>query len=268
MTFEPHPIKVLYPEKHLHRIFDIDDQVEQLKILGIDMLVIEPFSREFSQLAPERFLKEWLIEPFHPTAIVVGYDFSFGAGRKGSIDFLEHQAGPSSYALEVVPPVKVSDIVVSSTRIRQALMEGDVSLTARLLGRNFYIKGLVEKGAGRGRKIGIPTANLHSSAETVPARGVYAAWAEFGGKRWKAAMNIGVNPTFTQGQTPSPTIEAHVLGFPHETDLYGENIRLEFVQRLRDERRFDGFEALVAQIHSDIKMAEGCLEQDRQRGDA
>jgi riboflavin kinase / FMN adenylyltransferase len=253
MTFEPHPVKVLYPDRQLKRIFDLSDQEEQLERLGVDILVIEPFSREFSQLEPERYLTEWIYRPFTPETLVVGYDFSFGANRRGSIDFLKEHAPTLGFRVEVVPPVKVGDVLVSSSRIRQAVESGDVELANHLLGRRFYLDGIVERGAGRGRSIGVPTANLHTSAELIPARGVYAAWVEAEGRKWKAAVNVGMNPTFNQGEAPL-AIEAHLIGF--SGDLYGDSLKMEFVSRLRDEKKFASAAELIGQIQTDIRGAE------------
>lgn len=264
MTFEPHPVKVLYPDRKLHRIFDFDDQREQLENLGVDALVIEPFSREFSQLQPDRYLREWILEPFHPVALVVGHDFSFGANRQGSIDFLQERSGELGFAVEVVPPVKVGETIVSSSRIRQALAEGDVVFARELLGRAFYLKGIVERGAGRGRTIGVPTANLHTTAETIPARGVYCGWAEVRGARYRAMINIGLNPTFTAGKNTPLTVEAHLpdFGVPAvaSPEFYGESMKLELVGRLRDERKFASVAELVAQIRADIEAGKRVLD--------
>jgi len=257
MTFEPHPIKVLYPDRGLKRVFDLEDLYESIARAGIDYLVIEPFSREFSQLPPERYLVEWIYQPFMPQLVIVGYDFSFGANRGGSIEFLKEQAKHLNFAVEVVPPVKTGEILVSSTRIRQAVEQGDVKLAAELLGRRFYVSGIVERGAGRGRTIGIPTANIRSAAETVPARGVYAAIATVHGTRYAAAVNIGLNPTFTDGQVMPQSIEAHLLNVPvDEFNIYGEAIRIEFIDRLRDEKKFSSVQELVTQIKVDIMSAE------------
>lgn len=262
LTFEPHPVKVLYPDRQLNRIFDQEDLREQMERLGVDALVIEPFSREFSQLSPETFLLEWIFKPYVPQAIVVGYDFSFGANRQGSIEFLKERAKSLGVDVEVMPPVKVGEVLVSSTRIRQAIVAGDIELANTLLGRLFYIQGLVEKGAGRGRTIGVPTANVRTTAETIPARGVYAAWVEVRGRRWKAAVNIGFNPTFVDTAGPTPSIEAHLIGFPESGesgDLYGEKLKIEFVARLREEKKFASVDALVNQIQTDIAQARARL---------
>ncbi len=263
MTFEPHPVKVLHPDRHLKRIFDSADQALELQKLGVDLLINEPFSREFSQLPPERFVLDWIYRPFSPAKVVVGYDFSFGAGRVGSIQFLKQKALELGFEIEILPPVKVGDILVSSSRIRQALAEGDVSLAKKLLQRPFYLSGLIVKGAGRGRTLGIPTANLNTHAETVPAPGVYCAWAEIHGKRHPAMVNIGFNPTF-QLTPHQPAIEAHLLDF--SADIYGEELNLYFMARIRDEQKFSSAQALVQQIKLDILRGREILSGPNELG--
>ena len=174
-TFEPHPIMVLRPELKLKRLFDAEDRREQLERLGVDILVVEPFSRSFSQLTPEKFLIENVIRPFQPRAVIVGYDFSFGANRAGGIDFLIAHSG-GSFDVEVVPPVTITidgqPTIVSSTRIRQALTAGRAEEARELLGRPYMLRGIVKKGAGRGRTIGIPTANIEPTVESGIRPGV------------------------------------------------------------------------------------------------
>lgn len=257
MTFEPHPVKVLHPDRKLTRIFDFEDQRDQLALAGIDILVVEPFSRDFSQVPAERFLNEWIYRPFSPKDVIVGYDFSFGAERKGSIEFLKTKGGELGLNVEVIPPVKVGGEICSSTRIRQALEAGEVKLANQLLGRQFYVRGLVERGAGRGRTIGIPTANVRTTAETLPAGGVYAAFATTRSGRYKAMVNIGSNPTFVHAGMVG--LEAHLLDF--NGDLYGEEVRIDFVDRLRDEKKFGSAQELVSQIHRDIEAGRAILEQ-------
>ena len=261
MTFDPHPAKVLYPERKLHKIFGQTDLFRQMARHGVDYLVVEPFSREFSQLPPEQFLENWIVGPFHPKLIVVGHDFSFGANREGSIEFLRGKSKERGFEVDVVTPVKSSELTVSSTQIRKALEAGDVATAERMLGRRFYVTGLVEKGAGRGRTIGVPTANVRTTAETIPGPGVYAAWAELGSIRWKAAVNVGFNPTFVTGEDVPLNVEAHLIGYSGR-DLYGEELTLTFVARLREERKFNGPAELVAQIKRDLGEAERILGED------
>jgi riboflavin kinase / FMN adenylyltransferase len=257
MTFDPHPMKVLHPDRHLKRLFSVEDQQHQFEKLGVDVLVVEPFSREFSQLSPSQYIDEWIVNPFHPELLVVGHDFNFGANRAGTLSFLGDRAGELGFELLVLPPVSIDGVVVSSSKVREAVCKGDVAQAAKLLGRNFYLEGIIEKGAGRGRTIGVPTANLRTPAELVPALGVYAAVAELNGKRYGAAVNIGHNPTFqTEGQV---SIEAHLLDF--SSDIYGVPMKLEFVQRIRDEQKFANVEALTSQIKNDIEKSKQIISQ-------
>lgn len=259
MTFDPHPVQVLYPDRHLRRLFDPEDQRRELEKAGIDFLVIEPFSREFSQLSPGSYIQDWIFRPFHPDLLVVGYDFTFGANKAGTLDVLSAKAADLGFEVDVVAPIRVDGQLVSSSRVRKAIAEGDVGLAAKLLGRCFYVSGIVEKGVGRGRTIGVPTANVRTAAETIPHEGVYAAWVTIrGAQRHMAAVNIGRNPTFLGSSANPLTIEAHLLGF--QGDLYGVPLTIEFVARLRHERKFPSKDALVAQIRADIRDAEIILK--------
>lgn len=269
MTFDPHPLRALRPESPFGRIFSLEDQRREAERLGIEWLIVEPFSREFSQQEPDRFVLDWIYKPFAPSAVVVGYDFAFGVGKRGSIDFLRERGSALGFAVDVVPPVKVEGHAVSSSRIRRALAEGDVALAARLLGRRFYLEGLVERGDGRGRVLGWPTANLRAEAETFPCVGVYCAWATVGGSRRMAMVNVGRNPTFpgaVAGGVSPPRVEAHLLD--HDLDVYGQRLRLEFVERLRDERRFPSASELAEQIGRDVASGRTILERDEKAGGA
>jgi riboflavin kinase/FMN adenylyltransferase len=188
----------------------------------------------------------------------VGEDFALGHRREGNRLFLERASQERGFSLHVVSPVKVAGEVVSSTRVREALRAGDVGAASTYLGRPFTIPGTVIRGAGRGRTLGIPTANLRVWEERAfPAAGVYACMADFAGGRWKAVTNVGFRPTFDEGNL-LPIVEAHVLDFQGE--LYEQEMKLSFIQRLRDERRFPGPEALVAQIREDAIMARQVLD--------
>lgn len=262
-TFEPHPLMVLRPELKLKRLFDVDDRREQFEKLGVDILVVEPFSRSFSQLTPEKFLIENVIRPFQPRAVVVGYDFSFGANRSGGIDFLNSHAASGSahtkiFDVEVVPPVKIEiggqPTIVSSTRIRQAIGDGHPEVARKLLGRPYMLRGMVRKGAGRGRTIGFPTANIEPTVESGVKPGVYAAIAKVRGRSLVAMVNIGTNPTFEGSHSVTMHIEAHLPQYDglKEGELYGETIELGFIERIRDEKKFSGVDELVTQIRADI----------------
>jgi riboflavin kinase/FMN adenylyltransferase len=251
-TFHPHPRKVLFPEKEFSRIFDIGDQVEQLESLGVDFLVVEPFSRELSQTPARDFFESRIFQPLKPKKLFVGYDFSFGADRKGSRELLERLSVELSFDLETVPAFKVGGEIVSSSRIREAVLAGDVNQAQKQLGRRFYLKGIVEKGDGRGRTIGIPTANLNTSAELLPASGVYATKTILGESGYWSVTNIGRNPTFLQ-DVARPRVETHILDF--DRDIYGKSVRIEFIEKIRPEMKFTNGAELVNQIKSDIAVA-------------
>ncbi len=265
-TFEPHPLAVLRPELKLKRLFDADDRRERIQALGVDVLVVEPFSRPFSQLTPEQFLLDFVLKPFQPRAVIVGYDFSFGANRAGSIDFLRSHA-KMIFEVEVVPPYSVEmngqSTIVSSTRIRQALASGRAEDARLLLGRPYTLRGRIKKGKGRGKSIGIPTANLDVTVESSILPGVYAAWAAVRGRKEMAMVNIGSNPTFEQEATELH-IEAHLPNYNGavDGDIYGELLELEFMMRIRDEKKFESVAQLVDQVQSDIRTGVRLLSKE------
>lgn len=254
VTFYPHPMQVLYPEKGLKRLFDLKDTFEELKALGVDGLFAIPFSREFSQLSPQEFFFKYIFKPLNPKFLVVGHDFNFGADRQGSFETLKQLAESQGVNVEKIAPVNVDETPVSSSRLRGLLAQGDVASMQKLLGRVFYIRGVVEKGFARGRQLGFPTANLRSFSESLPASGVYVTRAWVGGKPYWAVTNVGINPTFKGGSEFSPVkVESHLLNFAG--DLYGVELKLEFHQHLRDEKKFQSVEDLRTQIEKDVDEA-------------
>ncbi|HEX4925410.1 MAG TPA: bifunctional riboflavin kinase/FAD synthetase, partial [Bdellovibrionales bacterium] len=257
-TFEPHPVQVLFPERKLKRLFPREDQCEQLKALGVDALVIEPFSRQLSQTQPEDFLKTYIFEPLNPRGLIVGYDFSFGANRQGGVAQIEEITHKRNILLEVVPAFETAGGVVSSTRIRKTIAAGEMRLARELLGRPFYVQGIVEKGNQRGRKLGFPTANLTIQNECLPAIGVYATWTWVRGRRYRSATNVGRNPTF---QDDGPvSVESYILDF--DDYIYGEDVRVEFVERLRAEQKFSSVDELKSQMTKDVDSAKSILSRD------
>ncbi len=250
LSFEPHPVKVLFPEKKLHRIFSLEDQEQVFEDLKIDFFVREAFSRSLSSQSPESFLNEWMIKPLNPKAIVIGYDFSFGANRKGNADFLKEKGRENGFEVHVVPPFKIDEQIISSTLIRKAIESGDMQKANLYLGRHFYLQGLVEKGANRGKAIGFPTANLYTEAELLPASGVYACRVQIRGDYFSCITNIGVNPTFGGVNRRPIQIETHILNF--SDNIYGEKIKLEFLSFIRAEKKFENAQQLKQQIEKDI----------------
>ena len=260
LTFDPHPARVLMPEGAPSTLMTLEQKAEALAGLGVDRMAVMPFTVELSREPPDEFARSVLRGTLQAEVIVVGSNFRFGRGRQGDVGVLAALGDPLGFAVEVAPPVLHQGAPVSSMRIREALARGDVEEARALLGRRFFIDGEVVRGAGRGRQLGVPTANLRPLNETIPASGVYAGRMrplEGNGKgSWQAVVNVGRRPTF--GET-TLTVEAHLLD--RQADLYGKTLRLEFAARLRDEQAFAGPDALVAQIQRDIAAARRILGQ-------
>lgn len=257
LTFDPHPVRVLAPERAPRTLFTLGQRAEILAALGVDAVAVLGFDASVAALPPEQFARDVLVGKLGARVVVVGERFRFGRARAGDAAHLASLGGELGFRVHTVPAVVLDGLPVSSSRIRKALARGDVDDAARLLGRVFFIDGRVVRGDGRGRSLGVPTANLEVQGETLPAAGVYAGRARAGtpGADWPCVVNLGERPTFGGG---TATVEAHLLGFLG--DLYGAELRLSFVRRLRDERRFAGEQELVAQIRRDIEAARGMLE--------
>jgi riboflavin kinase/FMN adenylyltransferase len=250
VTFDPHPDLVLYPDRHLTYLTDRVEKERVLRSLGLDEVQIIEFTRELSMLNPEEFLG--LIQEKHPLAeLWVGSDFALGRGRSGTIAALAEIGRIEGFALHVVPPQRVDREVISSTFIRSLLSQGNVRHANRLLGRRYRISGEVQQGAARGRQLGFPTANVHPDPRrALPADGVYAAIVPLDGVEHRAVVNLGSRPTFNEGER---LLEVHVLDV--KVDLYGRTIDVDFVDRVRDVQKFDGIDALKAQIARDADAA-------------
>jgi riboflavin kinase/FMN adenylyltransferase len=252
LTFDPHPARFFAPQLAPPMIVPLERRLELLEGAGADVVVIEPFTAELARLEAEAFVEGVLHGELGARHVVVGYDFSFGRGRRGTTGLLAALGPRLGMGVTVVPPVMVDGLVCSSTKIREFVLEGRVEGAKLLLGRPFEITGLVVRGAGRGRALGVPTANLDPEGELLPRAGIYAARARLlGGAALvrPAAVSVGTNPTFTPDSAPL-TVEAHLLDF--DGDLYGARLRLEIEAHLRDERRFATADELVAQIRRDI----------------
>jgi riboflavin kinase/FMN adenylyltransferase len=256
LTFDPHPAKLFAPALAPPLIVSLRRRIELLGEAGADLVVVEPFTQAFASIEAPAFVREVLARDLSARDVVVGYDFSFGRGRKGDTRLLAAEGAALGIGVTVVPPVTVSGLTCSSTKVREFALEGRVEGAAMLLGRPLEVTGEVVHGAGRGRTIGIPTANVKPEGELLPRPGIYAGRAVLlaaddsaaDGDGHICALSIGTNPTFTGSGALS--IEAHLLDF--DGDLYGRRLRLEIVHRLRDEQRFDSTAALVEQIHADF----------------
>jgi riboflavin kinase/FMN adenylyltransferase len=256
VTFDPHPMSIIHPGGVPLALTTLDHRLELIAQRGIDAVLVLPFTVELSQLTPDEFVKQVLVEALHAVEVHVGANFRFGHRAAGTVDTLRELG--TAYGFETYPvPLARDGTIWSSTYVRQCLAEGDVVAAARGLGHLPRVEGTVVEGDKRGRELGYPTANLELGDEVaIPADGVYAGWlTRASGVRAPAAISIGTNPTF--GGT-TRRVEAYVLD-RDDLELYGEHVVVEFVERLRDTLRFDGLEALVVQIAADVDRARAIL---------
>jgi riboflavin kinase / FMN adenylyltransferase len=252
MTFDPHPPRVVRPDKAPPLLMTLEQRLEALDRAGIHAIAVVRFTRELSQWDPEMFVRTALVDWLHVSEVWVGANFLFGHDRSGNFSLLRALGQRYGFRAEKIDPVRYKEFVVSSTRIRRLVAEGRVDEAGALLGHAYVLAGVIVEGKRRGRELGFPTANLQTENELIPPHGVYATTLTVDGVVRAAITNIGVNPTFGDGQGTS--IETYVLRYSGE--LYGCRVQLGFVQRLRDERRFDDVDGLRAQIEADCRRAE------------
>lgn len=264
LTFHPHPRQVLFGDNSgLSLLQSMDQRARELERCGLDHLVIQPFDRDFARLRPEEFVKTVLVEGLGCTTVVVGHDHRFGAGREGDVDLLRDCGETFGFDVVHIPAHIEDELTVSSTKVRQRLGDGDCTGAAALLGRPHAWAGQVIRGDGRGRTLGYPTANLSAlePQQLLPAAGVYAA--RIAGHEsdapsiWDGMVHIGNRPTFDAEDRP-PTVEAHLFD-ADGPNLYGQNLEIQFIQRLRGTEKFDGADALQAQLNRDEMAARDAL---------
>ena len=268
LTFSPHPAVVLGGKTDFKYLTIPEERLTLLEALGVDVLITQTFSREFANQTAEDFMQH-VVQRLGLRHLFIGYDTALGRGRQGNAARLIEIGKELGYTVETIPPLSDELGVISSTRIRQSISDGDVAAAADDLGRYYDLTGPVIHGDGRGHRINVPTANIQVPiGKLIPANGIYACWAllesstpgsgiRFGEeKKHPAATNVGVRPTFTP-DLPAPAIEAHLLDF--NRDLYGQHIRLEFIEYLRPEKKFSNVEALVEQIQADIDIIRNIL---------
>ena len=255
VTFNPHPVKVLRPEVNLPMLTTRDQKLQLLSESGLDAVVVLPFTQKFAALPAREFVKQYFCDRLKAREVVVGHDYCFGRGREGNIDLLKEMGEIYGFTVQVVWAVEVDGAVVSSSLIRALLRLGKVTEAGRLLGRAYGVIGRVVRGKGRGAKLlGVPTANILTPNELLPACGIYAVWVRRGDAILPGVANLGTCPTFGNAEL---SLEVHLMEFTG--DLYGESLEVQFVTRLREEKRFPTLEALAAQIHADIAAARRAL---------
>jgi len=255
ITFNPHPKMILHPNiRPFYLITTLDEKLKLLNDCGIDGVLVIPFSHEYSKITADRFVCGFLGEKLNVKKIIVGHDYTFGQARQGNSDYLIAAGAKLGFTVEVIDAFKVKDDIISSTLIRNLILQGDVKSVFKFMGRYYNVAGIVVRGRGRGVELGFPTANLVPEKELLPPPGIYAASAEMDGKHYLAALNIGIKPTFADYTF---TFEAHLLDFAG--DVLGKRINISFVEKLRDIIKFDSPEKLKKQIAADVGKVRAVL---------
>jgi riboflavin kinase/FMN adenylyltransferase len=252
ITFDPHPRAVLHPESAPPLLQTLDQKVEAFGVLGVEQVIVVRFTREFAGVRADEFLRDVVHERLQAKEVYLGRGFAFGRGREGNIDLLRRVSRELGFDADEVPEVRLRGQRISSSRIRELLAGGSVNLARRMLGRPYGVEGRVVRGAERGRTIGFPTANLRPDNRVIPRVGVYVTATLIGGVWRRSVTNVGVRPTFEKEAEPS--IETYVMDWGG--DLYGDVVRVRFLHRLRDERRFSSVEELKRQIDFDVARAQ------------
>ncbi len=256
VTFRPHPLKILAPDKCPPLISIYEEKIRLFEKLGIDVLVKIPFTLDFAKMSPEDFVREILCDMLGAKEIFVGYNYRFGRGREGNIATLKNLGEKFGFSVREVEQVSLGGEVISSTKIRHLLKDGEVEHAAKLLGRTYAVTGIVVRGDGRGKDLGFPTANIAPKHSIVPADGVYAVRLYVRDKFYDGIANIGIRPTFGKNTL---AIEVHIFEF--NEDIYGEEISLYFVGRIRKEKKFASAAELIRQIRADIETARRMLAE-------
>jgi riboflavin kinase/FMN adenylyltransferase len=256
VTFHPHPLTIVRPEAAPPLLTTPTEKKEILAESGLDYAVFLTFGTELAAMAPDRFVREILVGRLGVSELVIGYDHGFGKDRAGSVDTLRAIGAELGFAVDVVPPVSAGEEPVSSTRIRRAVAAGELEKASSALGRPYSLRGLVVKGDGRGRTLGFPTANLAltGNGKLIPPPGIYVVRGALRSGMYGGALHLGPRPTF---RGSPPTIELHLIDF--DGDIYGEEVRVDFIRRIRDVQPFQTVEALVRQMSEDVAEARRIL---------
>jgi riboflavin kinase / FMN adenylyltransferase len=261
ITFDPHPRAVLHPESAPPLLQTLDQKVEGFGVLGIEQTIVISFTPEFSMIRAEDFLRDVVKERLQAKEVYLGCGFAFGHEREGNIELLRRVSKDLGFVADEVPELRLRNQRVSSSKVRGLLSEGRVNLARRLLGRPYGVEGRVERGAERGHVLGFPTANLHPKNRVIPRNGVYVTGTLIDGQWRRSVTNVGVRPTFETDTEPS--VETFVMDW--DGDLYGDVVRVRFLHRLREERKFGSIEELKAQIQRDVNRAQSYFERGGSR---
>jgi len=257
ITFDPHPRAVLHPESAPPLLQTFDQKIEAFGVLGIEQTIVVRFTKEFASIRAENFLREVVKERLNAQEVYLGKGFAFGHNREGNIELLQKLGSELGFIAGEVPEVTLHGRRVSSSKIRELLARGQVNFARRMLGRPYGVEGRVERGAERGHQLGFPTANLHPQNRVIPKNGVYVTGTLIEGQWRRSVTNIGLRPTF--GDATEPSVETYVMNW--NGDLYGDVIRVRFLYRLRDERKFSSIAELKDQIDRDVVRANSYFER-------
>jgi riboflavin kinase / FMN adenylyltransferase len=257
ITFDPHPRAVLHPESAPPLLQTFDQKIEGFGVLGIEQTIVVRFTKEFSEIAAADFLRDVVMDRLHAREVYLGKGFAFGHNREGNIELLKRLGSELGFVAGEVPEVSLRGQRVSSSKIRELLSRGEVNLARRMLGRPYGVEGRVEHGAERGHRLGFPTANLHPQNRVIPRNGVYVTGTLIDGQWRRSVTNVGLRPTF--GAESEPSVETFVMNW--EGDLYGDVVRVRFLHRLRDERKFNSLDELTNQIGKDVSRANSYFER-------
>lgn len=258
VTFSAHPMSVVAPDRAPSLITTASEKLEILESLGVDTVVMLEFDESLRGMTADEFTRRILVDALGTKVFVAGYDTKFGMGGKGDAEFLSAVAPELGFRLVEIPAVTYMGIIVSSTAVRNALSAGDVEMAARMLDKRYSVRGEVVRGLGNGAKLGFRTANIAPPPEKlIPRIGIYAAWCRFEGEKYKAAVNIGLNPTLRQ-DLKNPSVEAYLIDF--SGDLYGKTLECEFVKYIRSEKKFSKIDELIERIQIDVSIAQEVLK--------
>ncbi len=257
ITFDPHPRAVLHPESAPPLLQTFDQKIEALGVLGIEQTIVLRFTPEFAAVRAREFLSDVVMDRLHAREVYLGKGFAFGHNREGNIELLRRVGGELGFVAGEVPEVRLRGRRVSSSKIRELLTHGRVNLARRMLGRPYGVEARVEHGSERGHQLGFPTANLHPHNRVIPRNGVYVTGTLIEGQWRRSVTNVGLRPTF--GDATEPSVETFVMNW--DGDLYGDVVRVRFLHRLRDERKFSSIDELKTQISRDVARANSYFER-------
>ena len=253
MTFDPHPLKLLKPQLGVERLFPLEDLIQQASSFGLEYLIIEQFSKSFSQITAPIFFEQYIYKPFRPSCLTVGYDLRFGFNREGSVQNLQQWASKYSFEVEEIIPFKINGDIVSTSMLRNAFEANDLVKMSSLMGRPFSVQGVRVPGEGRGKQLGFPTINIQTTSLLPKKRGVYFCLLHLDQEVFQGVMNIGINPTFSD-LDGKIKVEVHLIE-PCPRNLKNKEVQVDILIYIRDEKQFDSIDSLKREIRSDVAMA-------------